>query len=82
MKDMPRMICISINMEETGDNIKRLACARGISINDLMEATGVSSKQAIYKWFSGKSLPEIETQLALCKLFDLKLEELLVTEGG
>lgn len=76
-----RRIDISINMEKTGANIKRLVKNSGYSVRDIMQITGISSEQAIYKWFKGKSIPAIETQLALCELFGLDIHELLVLDG-
>ena len=46
-----------------------------------MEITGVTTEQTIYKWYSGKSIPSLETQIILCKLLGLKITELLVIDG-
>ena len=75
------MVMISINMEETGRNIKRLIQASGYTMKDIMLITGISSQQAIYKWYRGESIPSIETQLILCKVLGLQITELLVIEG-
>ena len=72
---------VSINMEKTGAHIKRSIRESGYSIRDIMEITGVTSEQAIYKWYSGKSLPALETQQVLCKLLDQSITELLVIDG-
>ena len=76
-----KRIDISINMEKTGANIKHQIKARGYSIRDIMEITGVTTEQAIYKWYSGKSIPSIETQLILCNILDIDINELLVIDG-
>ena len=72
---------ISINMEATGANIKRLIKASGYSIEEIMAITGVSTPQAVYKWMSGKSLPSQENSLILCKLFKVGITELWVIDG-
>ena len=79
--DSPKLICMSINMKKTGINIKRLVKASGYSVDDIMTFTGVSTQQAVYKWFSGKSLPSIEAQLVLCRVLDLPITDLLVIDG-
>ena len=81
MKHPVKRIDISINMEKTGENIKRQIKSRGYSIQDIMEITGVSTEQAIYKWYSGKSIPTIENQLILCEVLGLDIKELLVIDG-
>lgn len=72
---------ISINMEKTGANIKRVIKESGYTMLEIMEITGITTEQAIYKWYNGKSIPSLETLLILCKLFGLRIMELLVLDG-
>lgn len=76
-----RRIDISINMEKTGAHIKRLIKESGYSIRDIMEITGITTEQTIYKWYSGKSIPALETQLILCEILHQNITELLVIDG-
>ena len=76
-----RRIDLSINMEKTGANIKTLIKAKGYTVDEIMEITGLSTKQAVYKWFRGESIPSIETQLILCKALSLDITDLLVIDG-
>lgn len=77
----PKLLCISIDMEKTGTNIKNRVNDEGYSIDDIMKITGVSSKQAVYKWFSGKSIPGTEIQIILCKILGIGINDLIVTNG-
>lgn len=77
----PKMICMSINMAKTGDNIKRLAGDCGYSIDEIMKITGVSTPQAVYKWYSGRSIPSMEILLVLSKVFGIGITKILVIEG-
>ena len=72
---------ISINMEATGANIKRLVKASGYSVRDVMAITGISTEQAVYKWFRGESIPAIETMLILTNALGIEIRELLVIDG-
>ena len=72
---------ISINMEATGANIKRLIKASGYSVRDIMAITGISTEQAVYKWYRGESIPSIETMLILCNALGIDINELLVIDG-
>ena len=76
-----RRVDISINMEETGANIRRLVKASGYSVRDIMAITGISTEQAVYKWFRGESIPAIETMLILCNALGIEITELLVIDG-
>ena len=70
-----------IDVEATCKNLKRLCRERGITALDLQEKLGLESRQACYKWFSGKNLPSIDNMLAISYLLDVTLEEIIVTKN-
>lgn len=72
---------ISINMEATGANIKKLIKASGYTMREIMEITGVSTEQAVYKWYRGESLPSIDNLLILSKALGIEINEFLVIDG-
>ena len=76
-----KRVDISINMEKTGANIRRLIKASGYSVRDIMAITGISTEQAVYKWYRGESIPAIETMLILCNALGIEIKELLVIDG-
>lgn len=69
-----------IDVEATCKNLKRLCQERGITALDLQVKLGLESRQACYKWFSGKNLPSIDNMLAISYLLDVTLEEIIVTK--
>ena len=46
-----------INMEKTGENIKRLRLEQKISVADIQAFLGLATPQAIYQWQAGITLP-------------------------
>ena len=80
MRKPVRRVDISINMEATGANIRRLVKASGYSVRDIMAITGISTEQAVYKWFRGESIPAIETMLILSNALGIEIRELLVID--
>ena len=72
---------ISINMEKTGARIRRVIEESGYTMREIMEITGITTEQAVYKWYSGKSIPSLETQIILCRLLGLRITDLLVLDG-
>ena len=70
-----------IDLVKTGKNIKYLREQTGISVKDLQEVLGFSTPQAIYKWQWGDTLPDIQNLLLMAKLFNVKVEDILVTVG-
>ena len=72
---------VSINMEKTGGHLKKLIKDSGYSVKEIMTITGITAEQTVYKWFKGRSLPSLETQIVLARLFDMHITELLVLDG-
>ena len=70
-----------IDMVRTGQNIRNLRIAAGLSVRDVQEAFGFATPQAIYKWQRGMAMPTIDNMLALAVLFGVTIDELLVVEG-
>ena len=63
----------------TGKNIIRLRTERGMTVRDLQVYFGFEEPQAIYKWQQGKSLPSVDNLYALGALFEVPMEDILVS---
>ena len=70
-----------IDMVRTGQNIRNLRIAAGLSVRDVQEAFGFATPQAIYKWQRGMAMPTIDNMLALAVLFGVTIDELIVVDG-
>ena len=66
-------IYLSIQQQETGENIRRLLKSNGYTVKDIQEVMGFENPQAVYKWLSGKSLPSLENLLILSKLLNISI---------
>ena len=73
-------IYLSIQQKETGENIRRLLKSNGYTVKDIQGAMGFENPQAVYKWLSGKSLPNLENLLILSKLLNISIENILVVD--
>ena len=67
-----------IDMTATGENIRRLRLARGLTVRDVQEYFGFEEPQAIYKWQRGKSLPTVDNLYALAGLLEVPMDQILV----
>ena len=54
-----------IDLAATGDNIRRLRMARGLTVRDLQSYFGFAEPRAIYKWQKGETLPTVDNLYAL-----------------
>lgn len=70
-----------IDMDATGKKICQLCEERGISGNELAEYL-LQTPQAISKWKTGKSLPNLQNIIALMTIFNVEFEEVIVYKGG
>lgn len=61
---------------QLGEKIKQLRKEKGYSQEKLAEVLGVS-RQAVTKWETDTGIPDIENIVALSKVFDLSVDELL-----
>lgn len=58
------------------DNLKTIRKENNLSQEQLAEKLGVS-RQAVSKWESGQSYPEMDKVLLICKLFNYNIDELM-----
>ena len=70
-----------IDLRATGQNIKTLRKAAGLSVRDLQEILGFTNPQAIYKWQNGDSLPSIDNLVILAAVLGVTVDEILVVDG-
>lgn len=69
------------DLEASGERMKEIRKCRNLSVKDVVAFMGFESTQAIYKWESGKCLPQADNLLALSILYRVSPMELLVEDG-
>ena len=67
-----------IDVRATGENISRLRRAKGLSVRDIQHYMGFEQPQAIYKWERGETIPSLEHLMALSRIFDVRMEDILI----
>lgn len=70
----------TINLCATGERIRRLRMAAGLSVRDLSQLLLLSDVQAVYKWQRGENLPSMENLVLLSWLFGVPIDKILVVE--
>ncbi len=69
-----------IDLAQTGRSIERHRRDAGLTVRDLQTYFGFEYPQAIYKWQHGECLPTVDNLLALARLLQVSMEDLLVYE--
>ena len=67
-----------VDLERTGQNIKRIMQLKGLSVKDVQDFLELSTPQSIYHWFDGRNLPTIDNLYALSELFQVPVDAMLV----
>ena len=71
-----------IDMEKTGNNLRKYAYTNGYSVKDIQQYLGLSCPQPVYRWFKGTILPSVDNLLRLSELFHVHMEKLLVKQAS
>ena len=74
---MNRKITV-LDMEKTGQHLKKIMLAKGLTVKDVQTHLKLSTPQSIYHWFDGKSMPTIDNLYALSDLFHMPVDAMLV----
>ena len=69
---------IQIDMKKTGERIKCLCEAKGITVRNIQEELGIGAFQSVYNWFVGKSLPSLDNMYRLSRLLNVPMETMIV----
>lgn len=70
-----------IDVEATGRNILHLRKAKGLTVREMQSYFGFEEPAAIYRWQRGENLPSLDNMVALAKLFDVPMEEIIVLKA-
>ena len=69
-----------VDMKGTGDNIKQMLRENELSIPECQHILGLNSPNSIYKWFRGDSVPSIDNLIMLARMFNTKIDDILVVK--
>lgn len=68
-----------IDMKETGKNIEKIMKEEGVSPKLFARIMGWEKPQAIYRWYYGETLPNIDTLAVLSRILNRPIESLIIT---
>lgn len=64
----------------TGRNIDDIRRDRNLSVATLKDALGLSTTNAIYKWFRGDSMPTLDNIVILSSILKVSINDMIVTK--
>ena len=69
-------------MRATGTHIKELMTARELSVQDVQDAMGLASPQAVYRWLRGSNMPSVDNLFALSRYLDTSMDEMIIESAA
>ena len=83
MKDL-KNFCVfdtpDVNLKRTGKLLKQLREENHLKVSDLRDFFGFDYPNAIYDWEKGLKLPNISNLIALSILYEVSIDELLLSD--
>lgn len=71
---------VSINREETGDNIRRLMRKNKVSTFDIMAYLHLTSPTSIYAWTQGRVMPSADNLVRLADIFKCTVDDIIIVD--
>ena len=70
----------TIDMERFGANLREICDAKNVTANDLKDYLNLGSIQAVYMWFCGKRLPNLDNMYAISRYLGVSMDDLISSE--
>jgi len=67
----------TINLRETGINLRRIMDKRGITPKDIKEYLNLGSIQTVYNWCNGQNMPTVDNLYALSQFLQVPIDEII-----
>ena len=67
----------TINLKETGINLRRIMDKRGITPKDIKAFLNLGSVQTVYNWCNGLNMPTVDNLYALSQLLQVTIDEII-----
>lgn len=72
----------SIDMVSFGNKLKEVCEKQQVSAEDLKDYLHLSSIQAVYLWFNGKRLPNVDNLYAISRYLGIRMDDLVSSDSG
>ena len=71
----------TIDVKETGANLRRIMDERGITAKDVQEYLNLASVQSVYYWWNGTNMPTTDNLYALSQLVRVPIDAIICGNG-
>ena len=70
-----------LDLQATGKKLKFLIEEKGLSKPRIQKILGFPNVQTVYNWFRGRNMPTLDNLVALAKILDVKMDDIVVTNS-
>ena len=71
-----------IDLTATGAHLKELLEERGVTVQDIQEAMGLASPQAVYRWLRGSNMPSVDNLYALSRYLNTSMDDMIIEKAA
>lgn len=71
-----------IDLTATGVHLKELLEERGVTVQDIQEAMGLASPQAVYRWLRGSNMPSVDNLYALSRYLNVQMDDVIIEKAA
>ena len=68
-----------IDIQGTGDNIRRVMADAGKTAKDIQEPCGFTTCNAVYKWLGGQCMPSIDSMVIIAFACGVTINDIVAT---
>lgn len=68
---------VVVNPVEIGKRIQYYRKLNHMKVTDISDQLGLTGPQAVYKWMSGKCIPEMGNMIMLSRMFHITVEDMV-----
>ena len=68
----------TVDMKATGQNIKNMMKAKGITARDIQARCGFGTPQAVFKWMRGVCMPTIDNMIIIADMFGCTMDDIVI----
>lgn len=66
-----------IDVAATGNNLRTMCISAGVTPKDMQDACGLTTRNAVYKWFNGTAVPNIDNLVIIADVLGTTIDKII-----
>ena len=70
----------TVDAAATGNNIRSMCMSAGVTPKDMQTACGLTTRNAVYKWFNGTAVPTIDNLVIIADILGTTIDKIIAVK--